>query len=113
MSFKIEQIMSMLKDLLAKDGASYVGKIGGTYSFVASKGGSKRSWFIDLKNGSGSIEESSKAADCTISADDGTFFDLFSGKADAQELFFGGKLTIDGDMGLAMNLSALTEGAKL
>ena len=43
----------------------------------------------------------------------GIQFGLFTGKANPQELFFSGKLKIEGDMGLAMSLSAVTEGAKL
>eukprot|EP00301_Raphidiophrys_heterophryoidea_P015165 c23692_g1_i1.p1 GENE.c23692_g1_i1~~c23692_g1_i1.p1 ORF type:complete len:125 (+),score=43.26 c23692_g1_i1:35-376(+) len=113
MAFKSEQVMKLLAERIAKEGANYVKKVGGTYSFVVTKGTEEKAWLVDLKSGSGSVKEGKVPADCTITTDDESFFGLFTGKANPQELFFGGKLKIDGDMGLAMSLSAVTEGAKL
>jgi putative sterol carrier protein len=40
------------------------------------------------------------------------FVDMREGKANGQQLFFAGKLKIEGDMGLAMKLQKLTEVLK-
>eukprot|EP00298_Acanthocystis_sp_HF-20_P025850 c3821_g1_i1.p1 GENE.c3821_g1_i1~~c3821_g1_i1.p1 ORF type:complete len:117 (-),score=33.92 c3821_g1_i1:16-366(-) len=113
--FKSEEVMKLLKERVAKEGASYVEKVGGVYLFAVTKGSEKKHWLVDLKTGTGSVKEATEKAnaDCTITTDDDSFFGLFTGKVNPQDLFFGGKLKIDGDMGLAMSLSAVTEGAKL
>eukprot|EP00612_Vaucheria_litorea_P008454 CAMPEP_0171482292 /NCGR_PEP_ID=MMETSP0946-20130122/7374_1 /TAXON_ID=109269 /ORGANISM="Vaucheria litorea, Strain CCMP2940" /LENGTH=113 /DNA_ID=CAMNT_0012014267 /DNA_START=54 /DNA_END=395 /DNA_ORIENTATION=+ len=113
MSFKSDEIMSQLKSRIGTEGKQYVEKVGGTYLFVVTKDGQEKNWFLNLKDGNGSLSEGAANADCTITTDDESLFALFTGKADPQNLFFGGKLKLDGDMGLAMSLSAITEGAKL
>eukprot|EP00299_Pterocystis_sp_00344_P011168 c5160_g1_i2.p2 GENE.c5160_g1_i2~~c5160_g1_i2.p2 ORF type:complete len:114 (+),score=28.49 c5160_g1_i2:46-387(+) len=113
MAFKSEQVINLLKERIEKEGKDYVKKVGGTYLFVVKKDGAEKCWLVDLKNGNGGIKDGKAKADCTITTDDESFFGLFTGKANPQELFFAGKLKIDGDMGLAMSLSAVTEGAKL
>ena len=46
-------------------------------------------------------------ADCTITASAETFQDLLAGELDPTAAFMSGRLTIDGDMGLAMRLGSL------
>lgn len=46
-------------------------------------------------------------ADCTLTADAETFEALFRGELDPTAAFMAGKLTVDGDMGLAMKLAAV------
>ena len=46
-------------------------------------------------------------ADVTMSADADTFQEIFDGELNPTSAFMTGKLTIDGDMGLAMKLAAV------
>ena len=46
------------------------------------------------------------AADVTLSADAETFQSILEGEIDPTGAFISGKLTIDGDMGMAMQLAA-------
>ena len=45
-------------------------------------------------------------ADVTLSADTDTFQEIFDGELNPTSAFMTGKLTVDGDMGLAMKLAA-------
>ena len=47
------------------------------------------------------------AADVTFNADEDTFRQIFEGDLNPTAAFMSGKLTIDGDMGLAMKLAAV------
>lgn len=49
---------------------------------------------------------SDDAADVTLSADVETFQSMLEGDTDPTSAFMSGKLTIDGDMGMAMQLAA-------
>ncbi len=46
-------------------------------------------------------------ADCTISATMQTFRDMFEGELDPTAAYMTGKISIDGDMGVAMKLGQL------
>jgi putative sterol carrier protein len=46
------------------------------------------------------------AADVTMSADAETFQSILAGETDPTSAFMSGKLTVDGDMGMAMQLAA-------
>lgn len=46
-------------------------------------------------------------ADVTISADADTFAEMMSGDLDPTSAYMGGRLRIDGDMGMAMKLASL------
>jgi predicted lipid carrier protein YhbT len=52
------------------------------------------------------------AADCTISLSAKDFVDLVEGRANGQQLYFQGKLRIDGNLGLALKLQNLADLAK-
>ncbi len=47
-----------------------------------------------------------EAADVTLSADAETFQSILAGDTDATTAFMSGQLTVDGDMGMAMQLAA-------
>ena len=52
-------------------------------------------YVLDLKNGAGSCQPGvADKADCTLELSDSDFMALVAGKADAQKLFFGGKLKL-------------------
>lgn len=46
-------------------------------------------------------------ADVTLTADQETFEAILSGEQNATAAFMGGKLTVDGDMGMAMQLGSV------
>ena len=46
-------------------------------------------------------------ADCTITADSATFQELLAGDLDPTAAFMSGRLSIEGDMGLAMRLASV------
>ncbi len=56
-----------------------------------------------------SIADGDGDADCVIKMNAADYVDMVEGKTEAQQLFFAGKLQIDGDMGLAMKLQALND----
>jgi putative sterol carrier protein len=81
--------------------------IDAVYKFVLSGEGGG-TWIINLKD-QVAVTEGDGAAQCTIGLSATDFVDMFDGKVNGQQLFFSGKLTIDGDMQLALKLQRLTE----
>jgi len=91
--------------------ADVVKKVDATYRFDVKDASGVKSWFVDLKNGSGSISDCTGKevdAECTIAMSDADFVDLMTGKLDGQSAFMGGQLKIKGDMMLAMKLEELS-----
>jgi putative sterol carrier protein len=76
------------------------GELGGSVKFVIEDEGAVR---ID---GNGASADDGEA-DCTLTADAETFQSLLDGDLDPTGAFMSGKLTVDGDMGLAMRLGSL------
>lgn len=66
-------------------------------------------WFLDLKNGSGSIAKATEntKADVAFLIDSKVMVELFQGKLNATSAFMSGKLKVVGDMRLAMKLDVL------
>jgi len=87
-----------------------VKKVNGVYQFEITKDGKTAgTWFVDLKNGKGSVGSGKvDKVDCTITAADDDFVGMMTGKANSQQLFMSGKLKIKGNMGLAMKLGQLS-----
>ena len=57
--------------------------------------------------GSDGAHEGDGEADVTLSADADTFRQIFEGEMNPTSAFMQGKLTIDGDMGMAMKLASV------
>jgi putative sterol carrier protein len=55
----------------------------------------------------GATADSGTDADCTLTASAETFQSLLDGDLDPTGAFMSGRLTVDGDMGLAMRLGSL------
>ena len=85
-------------------------EIGATYKFVLDGDGGG-TYVINLKDEVG-VTEGDGDAMCTIKMEAQDYVDMVEGKANGQQLFFTGKLKIEGDMGLAMKLQKLTEMLK-
>lgn len=66
-------------------------------------------WYIDLKNGSGSMGsgEPPSKADVLMNLDSDTFIKMFTGSLKPTMAFMSGKLKIKGDMALAIKLEKL------
>ena len=81
--------------------------IGGVFRFdIQGDGGG--TFIMNLTDQIG-VTEGDGAAPCTIRMSASDFVDLFEGRAAGQQLFFSGRLTVEGDMGMALKLQALTE----
>lgn len=87
--------------------ADLASSIGAVYKFVL-EGADGGTYLLDLKDKLAVIPGDGPAG-CTITMSSSDFVDLFEGRANGQALFFAGKLKVDGDMGLALKLSALTD----
>ncbi len=90
-----------------KEGAQSIGAV---YKFVLSGDGGG-TWVMNLKDAPG-VAEGDGDAQCTIKMAANDYLDMVEGKANGQQLFFSGKLKIEGDMGLAMKLQKLTDVLK-
>jgi 3-hydroxyacyl-CoA dehydrogenase/3a,7a,12a-trihydroxy-5b-cholest-24-enoyl-CoA hydratase len=98
------EAFAVIRDYIEKNG-DLAGQIGKTYLFKLT--GPDSAWTIDLKNGKGSVAEGGASADCTLEMSDSDFRDMVAGKADAQKLYFGGKLKISGDVMASQKLMFL------
>ena len=86
------------------------GTLGAVYKFVLA-GDDGGTFLINMKDNPG-ITEVDGDAQCTIKMAASDYVDMVEGKANGQQLFFTGKLKIEGDMGLAMKLQKLTDMIK-
>lgn len=105
-----EAVFAQMK---ANVNADLVKKVNATFRFdVSGAGGAKKSWVVDLKNGSGAITESEDKADCMITIADADFGQLVAGKLNPQQAFMQGKIKIKGNMMLAQKLQLLFDANK-
>jgi putative sterol carrier protein len=83
---------------------------GAVYKFVL-EGADGGTWLVNLKDKPG-VAKNDGPADVTLSMNATDFVDLLEGRANGQQLYFQGKLRIDGNIGLALklqNLAALAQ----
>ncbi len=94
-----------IADYISKNPA-LVAKIGKKFAFKLTQ--PDESFVIDLKNGVGSAGRGEAPdAECTLTLSNEDFVAMASGKADAQQLYFGQKLKITGDLMASQKLSFL------
>lgn len=93
MSDMITKAVALLSDKLS-------GPFDGTAKFVIGDEGTI------MLDGDG-VREGDGEAEVTLTADAETFQSILEGETNPTAAFMGGKLTVDGDMGLAMSLGNL------
>ena len=101
-----KELIARINEKISGD-TSVASDFGATYKFVL-VGDGGGTWVVDLKD-SPKVSEGDGEADCTLSMDATDFVDLLEGRANGQQLFFQGKLRIEGDMGLALKLQNLAD----
>jgi hypothetical protein len=91
---------------LAKNAEEAKG-IGATFQLnVTGAGGGQ--WFVDVTAAGPSCTPGEKAADCTVTLAEEDFQKLLENpQANAMQLYFGGKLKIEGNVMLSMKLTKL------
>lgn len=82
-------------------------EFGGVYKFVLDGDGA-RTFILDLGDNPRVIDGEGPAQ-CTVYMTANDFIDLMEGRADRRALFFMGRLSVEGDWGLAMKLKDLDE----
>src|SRR5688572_27469967 len=108
--------MTTAKELIERIGGKISGdpslaaNFGAVYKFVLDGAGGGQ-WIVNLKDAPGA-RAGDGPADCTISLASQDFVDLVEGRANGQQLYFQGKLRIDGNLGLALKLQNLADLAK-
>ena len=93
MSDIIEQAVAALSEKLT-------GNVDGVVKFVLQGAGS-------IMVDSDGVRAGDDDADVTLSADADVFRDILDGALDPTSAFMTGKLSVDGDMGMAMKLASL------
>ncbi len=97
-------VFAVIADYISKN-PDLVGQVANVFQF--SLKGPDSTWIVDLKNGKGSVARGAGTNDCALELSDADFLDMTSGKADAQKLYFGGKLKITGNVMASQKLMFL------
>lgn len=84
--------------------------IGAVYKFVL-EGDGGGTWIADFRD-TPSIEARDGEAECTIKMAASDYVAMVEGRATPEQLFFTGKLTVDGDMMLATKLGSIADFLK-
>jgi len=106
---KSRALLKVLGKALETQGESLVAKFKGVVRFNIDG----VEFLLDLKNGSGSIQEGGEgAAELTVTVSDDNFAKLVEGSLNPQQAFMTGKLKIKGAMGLAMKLQPVLKAAR-
>lgn len=101
----VEGVFSMITAYLNDD---LVKAVGGVFVFEVK--GEPSKWYVDLKNGKGSVGKGDPPqgkADVTFVMERDTFIKMFTGKLNPTSAFMGGKLSLKGDLPMAMKLDKL------
>jgi predicted lipid carrier protein YhbT len=106
-------IMTTIEDLMVRaalmidENPEQVSEFAGVYKFVLNGDGG-RTFIVDLTD-EPKVIDGDGAAQCTIYMAASDFIDLVEGRADRRALFFMGRLSVEGDWGMAMKLKSLDE----
>jgi putative sterol carrier protein len=102
----VESLMAEAASAIAED-LDRARRYGGVYKFVLDGIGG-RTFILDLGEYP-KVVDGDGDADCTIYMEASDFIALMEGRADRRALFFMGKLSVEGDWGLAMKLKDIDE----
>lgn len=100
------ELMDQAREALAKNAAT-ASAVGAVYKFVL-EGEGGGTWIVTLK-GTPSITLGDGDAECTLKLAASDYVDMLEGRTKGEDLFFAGKLQIEGDPSLAMKLQTLNE----
>lgn len=81
----------------------------GVYQFNITGEDSGTYQMIIDENGGKAIEGTEKDPDCTLTISDEDYRDMLAGALNPTEAFMSGKLTIEGDIGLALKLQGILD----
>ncbi|GAB5372588.1 hypothetical protein AAMO2058_001678500 [Amorphochlora amoebiformis] len=112
---KSDKIFALMQMGIKAQGEDLVKKIKAVFRFdITKKGKTVKYWLVDLKNGSGKIEEAKKTtkAQCTIKISDRNFAKLMKGTLNPMTAFTTGAVKVTGNVMLAMKLQKLTKLVK-
>lgn len=101
----VEGVFNMISVYVNDD---LVNQVGGVFVFDVK--GEPSKWYVDLKNGKGSVgkgDPPSGKADVTFCLERDTFVKMFTGKLNPTSAFMSGKLALKGDLPMAMKLDRL------
>jgi putative sterol carrier protein len=85
-------------------------ELGGVCQLVlAGDGGG--SWLLKFR-GTPSVTEGTGEADCTLHMSAEDYLELAEGRLDTRQLFFSGRLRVEGDLGVAIKLGGWLELSK-
>jgi putative sterol carrier protein len=101
--------LKQMGDKIAEN-KSQAASIGAVFKFALDGDGGGK-FIVNLKDNPG-VSEGDGPADCTINMTAQDFVDLTEGKANGQQLFFTGRLKVEGDMSLALRLQSLMDIVK-
>jgi len=103
----LDAVFDQITQKVKTEGAALVNEVQGIFVFVLGKD----TWVVDLKHGSGSVTKGSPGKELdgsvTLTVAPSDFVEIVQGKLDAQSAWASGKLTLEGNMMLAMKLQVL------
>ena len=85
-------------------------ELGGVCQLVL-EGDGGGSWLLRFR-GTPSVAEGAGEADCTLRLSAEDCLELTEGRSDTRQLFFSGRLRVEGDLGLAIRVGAWLEPPK-
>jgi acyl dehydratase/putative sterol carrier protein len=93
--------------------AKEVTKADSVFAFTITNAEKKvNTWYVDMKNGEGSVGNGDVKADMIVLVSDKDFLDLASGRLQPQKAFMSGKIKIKGNMGLSGKLEGVLKLAR-
>ena len=90
---------------LVTDKVSSADQLGNTVKFVFS--GGEGVVFVDGTVSPGVVSNDDQDAECSVNLELDDFLAMMSGELDAMNAFMSGKMTVDGDMSVAMKLQTI------
>jgi 3-hydroxyacyl-CoA dehydrogenase/3a,7a,12a-trihydroxy-5b-cholest-24-enoyl-CoA hydratase len=115
-TLKSQPVFDTMTQAVSKN-ADLVDKVKGVFQFnLKTKDGQTVVYTADLKNKPGQVKQGTIEGvkpDCTLTVADEDYFDISTGKINAQQAFMQGKLKISGNLMLSQKLSLIQQSSKL